>query len=271
MFATKYREFLLTVPGLWEELDEHYQRLNTFLLKAHDNTGALLVDPGGDGLAIPVVIASGGTGAITAPAARASLGVAIGSNVQAWDAELDTIAQAALITGSGLGLTRTLFVETADKTIANTTTETTMFGTGVGSLTLPANFWIVGRTLRIEIHGDFADTGNPTAEVQAYLGSTSCIDSGAITLAGLAGTEEWECVVLMTCRSTGASGTIETVIDWEYETSTGSSAIERLNVAGTTTTIDTTGTLVIDATFQWGTAAAANTLTSTIGCAQVLS
>lgn len=174
------------------------------------------------------------------------------------------------VSGIEQTLVGVIFTQTADQTIVDTTTETTLLGTGVGTLTLPANFWVVGKTIRIEIHGDFADTANPTVEIQVYYGETSLIDSQAITLSGLGGTEEWECEVVITCRSVGGSGTVQTVIDWEYETTTGSSPIERLDVAGVLQTIDTTASGVLDVTFQWGTADAANSLISEVAFVEVL-
>jgi hypothetical protein len=162
-----------------------------------------------------------------------------------------------------------IFTQIADAEIQNTTDERSMFGSGVGTLTLPANFWEVGKTIKIEIHGDFADTGNPTVRVRAYSDSTALIDSGAITLSNLGGTEEWETTIIMTCRSTGTSGTIQTVIDWEYETTTGSSPIERLDVAGNLAIVDTTVEHVLDATFAWGTASVGNILTSEVAIVEV--
>lgn len=49
--------------------------------------------------ATPIPVADGGTNATTTSAARTSLGVAIGTNVQAWDADLDTIAALAKTSG----------------------------------------------------------------------------------------------------------------------------------------------------------------------------
>jgi hypothetical protein len=49
------------------------------------------VDPD-DAPGLPVSIANGGTGSTSASQARSMLGLAIGSDVQAWDAQLDTIS-----------------------------------------------------------------------------------------------------------------------------------------------------------------------------------
>lgn len=69
-------------------------------------------------------IANGGTAATTAANARTSLGVAIGSNVEAWDADLDALAalsSTGLIarTGAGTAAVRTLMAGSSKVAISN--------------------------------------------------------------------------------------------------------------------------------------------------------
>jgi len=162
------------------------------------------------------------------------------------------------------------FAQTADRTIANSAAEATLLGTGVGTLTFPANFWVVGRTIRFEMHGNIASTGTPTARVRLKMGATTLLDSTAITMTALAGTEEWDLVGLITCRSIGASGSLRANCFFTYETGSGSTPVDRLFIAGTTTTFNTTVSGAIDITFQWGTASALNTITSRLTAIEIL-
>jgi hypothetical protein len=54
-----------------------------------------------------IPVTSGGTGATTASAARTNLGVVIGTNVQAWDADLDTWATKTAPSGTVVGTSDT--------------------------------------------------------------------------------------------------------------------------------------------------------------------
>lgn len=74
--------------------------------------------------ATPVAVAYGGTGATTASNARTNLGVAIGTNVQAWDADLGCLAALstsgiAARTGAGTCATRTVTAPAAGITVSN--------------------------------------------------------------------------------------------------------------------------------------------------------
>lgn len=64
-----------------------------------------------------VAIANGGTGATSASAARTALGLTIGTNVQAWDTDLDTWATKTAPTGTVVGTTDTQTL--TNKTITN--------------------------------------------------------------------------------------------------------------------------------------------------------
>jgi hypothetical protein len=69
-------------------------------------------------------VVNGGTGSPTASGARTNLGVAIGSNVQAWDSDLDALAANSAAglwasTGTGTGAARQIVAPVAGLTITN--------------------------------------------------------------------------------------------------------------------------------------------------------
>jgi hypothetical protein len=151
-----------------------------------------------------------------------------------------------------------LFVQTADVTIANSVAETTLLGAGQGSLTLPANFFRTGKTIKIQMRGRVSTTGTPTYRVRIKLGATTVLDTGTVTFAGTISNNQWVVDAVITCRTTGVSGAFM---------SQGSFHEEPDNRAGMTNTatiaVDTTTSKVIDVTWQWGTASASNTITAT--------
>jgi hypothetical protein len=150
-----------------------------------------------------------------------------------------------------------LFSQTADPTVANTTPPTGLFGTGVGSLTLPAGLLTAGSVIRITMTGHYSTTGTPTFTLAVNLGGTELATTGAKSLETAASNIGWKLEFEIVCRTTGATGTVV------------ASGIARFRLDGdfgmvktTAVTIDTTGTLAITAPGTWGTADASNSITT---------
>jgi hypothetical protein len=94
----------------------------------------------------PITITQGGTGSTTASAARTALGVVIGTNVEAWSAQLDTLSSYN---------TNGLFTQTA----AGTYTGRTLTGT----------------TAQIIVVNGNGVSGNPTLSISPNVNAVSVL------------------------------------------------------------------------------------------------
>ena len=151
------------------------------------------------------------------------------------------------------------FVQTATGTVANTVAETAITSTGVGSLTLPANFLTVGKVINVYGSGIHSSTASPTLRLKVKLGSTVILDTTAISSKN--GTNDgFNFYGNIICRSVGSSGTIFSQgIYNEYQN-------PAIDIAMTNTvaiTIDTTASQTLSATATWGTASASNAISMT--------
>lgn len=167
----------------------------------------------------------------------------------------------------------TIFTQTASVTVANTGTETTLIGAGVGSMTLPANFLTVGKTIRVVAGGFYGtDAVAPNMVLRLKLGATTILqqDAGGTLTAGIGNDRGWMFTGEFTIRAVGAAGNaIGTGIAWFSigGTAQKSYPFQMLAVSGA---FNTTGTLALALTADWDTGDADNTITCTHLSATIL-
>jgi len=153
------------------------------------------------------------------------------------------------------------FTQTADKTVGNTTTETSIVGTGLGSVSFPANYFKYGKKLRITGWGTLSGANGTATTLKIKLGDTTIVSNTSNLPTELIGTK-FDIEINLTVRSTGTTGTVvcggTTIIHSAIGFGT---ATTRNFFTSTPVTIDTTVALQLDATYQFGVAAEGNTIT----------
>lgn len=174
----------------------------------------------------------------------------------------DNSNKAIKVYSNGIAHTVTggFFAQTSSVTVGNTTTETTVTSTGQGTLTLPANFFTVGKTLEYVFSGFYTTTGTPTLNFKFKYGSTVYVATGTVTLPAIGSNSLFVGRIKVTCRTVGASGTIFVQGYLDYR---GTTVTLAQMVSTSAQTINTTTTQAATLTAQWGTANVANTLTLT--------
>lgn len=163
-------------------------------------------------------------------------------------------------------LVGTIFTATADQNINTTAAETTLFASGVGTLTLPANFWTIGKTIRVTMKGYWSQTGSsPTRTLRVKAGAVTVISKALTVFGGAVTNMAWAVDVLITARTLGGSGTLM---------AQGVATLEGNGSYGTATTatatVDTTASAALDVTWQFGTSDANNKVVVTNATVEVL-
>lgn len=164
-------------------------------------------------------------------------------------------------------LVGTIFTATADKNINTTAAETTLFGTGVGTLTLPANFWAIGKTVRVTMRGYWSQTNlSPTRTLKVKLGAVAVCSTALVVNASTVTDKGWSVDVLVTCRTLGVTGTVmgQGIANLE------GNAAPYGTATTATATVDTTASQVLDVTWTFGTSSASNKVVVTNATVEVL-
>jgi hypothetical protein len=100
-----------------------------------------------------------------------------------------------------------LFSQTTSSTpIANTTTESSLIGSGVGSLSVPANAFKVGDSYHAKLIGHISCNSAATLRLKIKAGSVILADTGIIDLDTISN-RHWEINVYFTIREIGGAGT----------------------------------------------------------------
>jgi hypothetical protein len=160
------------------------------------------------------------------------------------------------VAGIQQSLSGVLFTNSARSTVTGATTDTTVMPAGVGTLTLPANFFVAGKAVRITVKGHLKADSTHTLTVSALYGAT-----GLAQIAHVQGSNvtsytafEYECTVV--CLTTGASGTV--AVNSRILTPATIAAFTVASDGSSTVTINTTTSNALDLQVKWSTAGANN-------------
>lgn len=164
------------------------------------------------------------------------------------------------------GNTYGLYSQTSNSTIiTNTTNETTLIGSGVGTLSVPANGFKVGDSFRADFGGMLSSLNNATLNIRVKTGAVSLSTSGIQSLPSTSN-DIWLLTLNFTIRAIGGPGVASIVTlgtFYDIKASNNQQQGFSFNTVNNTT-FDTTIPNTLDVTAQWGAASNSNSIYSDI-------
>ena len=168
--------------------------------------------------------------------------------------------QANLIPATNYGL----YAQTSNSTpITATTSELSLIGAGIGTLSVPANSFKVGDSFLAKLYGHITCIGTATIQIRIKSGSVLLADTGIISL-DVTTNKHWNIEVSFTIRSLGVAsvGSIVSGGLFSYIKNSGLNFEGSNFVSLNNTTFDTTILNTLDITAQWNTNNAGNNIYS---------
>jgi len=157
-----------------------------------------------------------------------------------------------------------LYAQTALGTlITDTTVETSLIGTGVGSLTVPANGFNVGDSFTAKICGPLSCANNETLHIRIKSNGVTISDTGIFQMK-LTTNKYFELLIDFTITKIGGAGVAELFVNGQYSYNQNANTnLDGVNFALiSNTNFDTTVINTLSITAEWGLAKVANKIQS---------
>jgi hypothetical protein len=164
------------------------------------------------------------------------------------------------------GLSPGLFSQTSDSVaVTNTTVESSLISTGVGTLSVPANGFQVGAAYIAYLSGVMSSQNNATMEIHLRSNGFILADTDPMILSATTG-KFWELHVNFVIRAIGGGGVAAIVTSGRFSYNKDSGNIpESLGFSGVNnTTFDTTINNTLTVTATWGNASPSNSIQTRI-------
>lgn len=164
------------------------------------------------------------------------------------------------------------WTKTVSSTVTATTTETDLLGTGFGTLLVPANFWTVGKSIKVHLEGlisdDAATPGTHLFNVKLDAVSVAATAANTPTV-GLTN-KHWDMDVVLTCRSTGGSGKVVGAGSFRYENTLAAGFWGMTQPESSIATVDTTQADTLSVNLTNGTNDSDNIFVTQVATVEVL-